>query len=70
MFNCVRLNALGLSEEGLGNKEYITNPCSERLLKGEALEVHSYSKTPDGKGFSVLLCEGKYSFSSDYFEYC
>lgn len=70
MFSHVRLNALGLSEKGLGNKEYRPNPCSERLLKGEAFDVYGFTKTPDGKSLSVFLCEGKYSFSFNYFEYC
>ncbi|GEM_PF-6485247 len=65
----VQLNALGKSAQGLGNKEYIPNPCSERLLRGEAAEVSDVVPCFAGSRFHSLLFDANaYSFSVDYFE--
>ena len=65
----VRLNELGRSARGLGNKECVQNPCSERLLAGETLAVSKVVPVFEGsRRFSLLFCGASYSFSQDYFE--
>lgn len=65
----VRLNALGRSGQGLGNKEYIPNSCSQMLLVGKALEISHIRPVVEGsRHFSVCFFDGAYSFSEDYFE--
>ncbi len=65
----VCLNELGRSVQALGNKDYAPNPCSQKLLAGEALEVSDIQPVFDGsQHFSLRFCDGAYSFSQDYFK--
>lgn len=58
-----------LNELGMKNLRDLSgfNPCRERLLSGEGMEV--YDVIPQFKGsrdVSVRFYEGAYSFSPDY----
>ena len=65
----VCLNDLGKSESGLGNEEYIPNDCSQKLLDGQSLEVHSILPSVEGsQTYSIRFYDGGYSFSPNYFQ--
>ena len=60
-----------LNELGIKNLKELPgfNPCLEKLLNGESIEV--YDVIPQFQGsqhYSVLFYGGGYSFSPDYFK--
>jgi hypothetical protein len=66
----VYLNVLGRSDRGIGSEEYSPNPCAEKLLAGEGLEIHSIVPVYKGaSAVSVRFEGGAYSFSPDYFQH-
>jgi hypothetical protein len=65
----VCLTDAALGKEGLGNKDYVPNPITKRLLQGDAIEVFDIVPAVHGSELSSVRFEGgSYSLSPGHFE--